>query len=454
MQEARETPLSTLHADEHRFAIIVGAGAAGIVQGCTFLREKILPLDEFQILDRQTAYGGVWWANTYPGAACDIPSEEYCISWALNPYWSRTYAPQPEIQKYFEGVALKYQLDKVTTFNTEVVRAVWDDSHLLWFVETVDLLTQTKRTWSSNILISAAGAFTVPKKADVPGLDDFQGESWHSGQWPKNADLRGKTVAVIGTGPSAAQFIPKIYPDLKSLVVYQRSPGHVLPRNDKVNGWFTKWMFAHIPFLQGSLRWLNLQINTILRKRVFIVDSFLQRKVLGICKDHLYKQVKDESLRKKLESKDVFGCKRPMMLDNYFPIFTKENVQLVTDEVARLTRSSVVSRNAETGEEEERQIDVLIWGTGVAVDDFPNYFNFLGPNSSSFETSLIELFELQAHHTCLVTKFLFEKNKGSFRYAVMPKEERVKEWTLSLRPGQKMLPPAQPECRSYYKVSV
>lgn len=204
----------------------------------------------------------------------------------------------------------------------------------------------------------------MPKKADVPGIDDFQGESWHSGEWPKIANLKGKTVAVIGTGPSAAQFIPNIYPDLKSLIVYQRSPGHVLPRNDKVVGWFTKWMFAHIPFLQSSLRWMSLQMNTIVRKRIFDVDSFLQRKVLGMCKNHLYNQVKDQSLREKLESKDVFGCKRPLMLDNYFPILTKENVQLVTDSVTRLTQSSVVSKNAKTGEEEERQVDVLIWGTG------------------------------------------------------------------------------------------
>ncbi|PQE05678.1 flavin-binding monooxygenase protein [Rutstroemia sp. NJR-2017a BVV2] len=420
-----------------------------------------------------------------------------------------TYATQPEIQKYFENVALKYQLDKSTTFNTEVLRAVWDDSRLLWFVETVDLPTKTRRIWSSHVLISAAGAFTVPKKADISGLNDFQGESWHSGEWPKNADLRGKTVAVIGTGPSAAQFIPNIYPDLEALIVYQRSPGHVLPRNDKVVGWFTKWMFANVPFWQSSLRWLNLRMNTILRAHLFVVGSFLQRKVLGMCKDHLYKQVKDETLRKKLESKDVFGCKRPLMLDNYFPIFTNQNVQLVTDSVTRLTQNSVVSQNAATGKEEERHVDVLIWGTdsdgntkhvwrevyrfideasigynpvdfglplpthgrsgqllcdkyqpdlmslyGVAVDDFPNYFNFLGPNSSSFETSLIELFELQAHYASLATKFLFEKNKGSFRYAVMPKEERVTEWTLSLRPGQKLLPPAQPECKSYYKVCV
>ncbi|KAI9648084.1 FAD-binding monooxygenase boa2 [Ciborinia camelliae] len=391
--------VAALQADEHRFAIILGAGAAGIIQGCSFIREKVLPLEEFQILDRNGAYGGVWWRNTYPGAA-------------------------------------------------------------------------------------AAGAFTVPKKADVPGIDAFKGEEWHSIDWPKDADLKGKTVAVIGTGPSACQFIPRIHPEVKSLIVYQRSPGHVLPRNDFVSGWFRKFLFGNFPFTMRCYRWLLMKKDEVLRKRIFNPESWLQKKVISMTKDHLHKQIKDETLRRKLESKDVFGCKRPMILDNYFPIFTKDNVELVTDSVTEITENGIISKDAETGLETERKTDVLIWGTGynpvdfglpvptrgrtgqllaekyqpelfslygVAVDDFPNYFNFLGPNSSSYETSVMELFELQAHHTCLVTQFLFQKNVGSFRYAVMPKEERVRDWTLSLRPGQAKLPPANPNCRSYYR---
>ncbi|EMR86758.1 putative flavin-containing monooxygenase protein [Botrytis cinerea BcDW1] len=403
-------PIETLQADEHRFAIILGAGAAGIIQGCTFIREKTLPLEEFQILERQSAFGGVWWKNTYPGAACDIPSHEYQISFALNPYWSRTFAPQPEIQKYFEDVALQYELHKSTTFNTEIVEAKWDDSRLLWLVETTDLTTGDTKLWSCHVLIGALGAFTVPKKAPVKNVDAFKGEEWHSVDWPKNANLRGKTVAVIGTGPSACQFIPNIYPEIK-----------------------------------------------------------------------------DDNLRRKLESKDVFGCKRPLMLSDYYPIFNNDNVELVTDSVTELTENGIKSRNTDTGEEMERETDVLIWGTGynpvdfglpvptkgrsgqllcdkyqpelfslygVAVDDFPNYFNFLGPNSSSFETSVMELFELQAHHNSIATEYLFQKNVGTFRYAIMPKEERVRSWTLSLRPGQAKLPPANPNCKSYYRSKI
>ncbi|TGO52316.1 hypothetical protein BOTNAR_0328g00120 [Botryotinia narcissicola] len=476
-----------LRADEHRFAIILGAGAAGIIQGCTFIREKTLPLEEFQILERQSAFGGVWWKNTYPGAACDIPSHEYQISFALNPYWSRTFAPQPEIQKYFEDVALRYELDKSTTFNTEIVEARWDDSRLLWLVETTDVITGDTKVWSCHVLIGALGAFTVPKKASVKNIDAFKGEEWHSVDWPKHANLKGKTVAVIGTGPSACQFIPNIYPEVKSLIVYQRSPGHVLPRNDVVVGPLTKWMFAHIPLLMRFNRWFWMKKDEILRPRLFTVGSWPQRIVLSMTRNHLYKQIKDVTLRRKLESKDVFGCKRPLMLSDYYPIFNNENVELVTDSVTELTENGIKSKNTETSEEVEREADVLIWGTGynpvdfglpvptkgrsgqllcdkyqpelfslygVAVDDFPNYFNFLGPNSSSFETSVMELFELQAHHNSIATKYLFQKNVGTFRYAIMPKEERVRSWTLSLRPGQAKLPPANPNCKSYYRSKI
>ncbi|KAK6591493.1 alpha beta hydrolase fold-3 domain protein [Botrytis cinerea] len=133
-------PIETLQADEHRFAIILGAGAAGIIQG----------------------------------------------------YWSRTFAPQPEIQKYFEDVALQYELHKSTTFNTEIVEAKWDDSRLLWLVETTDLTTGDTKLWSCHVLIGALGAFTVPKKAPVKKCRCFQREEWHSVDWPKKCQSQGK----------------------------------------------------------------------------------------------------------------------------------------------------------------------------------------------------------------------------------------------------------------------
>ncbi|KAM0124251.1 hypothetical protein ACHAO1_011098, partial [Botrytis cinerea] len=277
----------------------------------------------------------------------------------------RTYAPQAEIQQYFEGFALKYQLDKSTTFNTEIVSATWDDSRLLWFVQTQDPKSSSQKIWCCNVvgeisllagpassllsfpnrcnadrmaslsrllelfeiiiyaeinvceLVSAAGAFGMPKKADIAGLKTFKGEQWHLGSWPKDADLKNKSVAVIGTGQSAGQAIPSIYPE-----------------------------FGFVA------------------KRIFHIGSWWQKFVVGMAKNHLYNQISDDNLRRKLESKSHFGCKRPLKLDTWYPIFTNNNVDLVTDPVTGLTEDGILSREAEGGREIERKMDVLIWDTG------------------------------------------------------------------------------------------
>ncbi|KAF7890124.1 uncharacterized protein EAF02_002539 [Botrytis sinoallii] len=332
-----------MQADERRFAIILGAGAAGIIQGYAFLREDVLPLEEFHILDRNESFGGVWWSNTYPGAACDIPSNEYCIT---------------EIQQYFEGFALKYQLDKSTTFNTEIVSATWDDSRLLWFVQTQDSKSSSQKIWCYNVLVSAAGAFGMPKKADIAGLKTFKGEQWHLGSWPKDDDLKNKSVAVIGTGQSAGQAIPSIYPEVKQLTVYQRSPGHCLPRNDvSISG-------------SRNYRWFGMAQFGFVAKRIFHIGSWWQKFVVGMAKNHLYNQISDDNLRRKLESKSHFGCKRPLKLDTWYPIFTNNNVDLVTDPVTGLTEDGILSREAEGGREIERKMDVLIWDTGYNSNKF------------------------------------------------------------------------------------
>ncbi|KAI9735358.1 MAG: hypothetical protein M1818_006553 [Claussenomyces sp. TS43310] len=470
--------------DEHRFCIIVGAGIAGIVQSGEFLRKSILPIEEFELIDRNDGYGGVWWENTYPGAACDIPSHVYSISWAPNPNWGKRYAPGAEIQKYYENIALGFGLDKCTTFNTEIVSASWDDSLLLWVVETRNVRTGETKVWTCNMLISAAGQFSIPKKADIAGLDTFKGEEWHIVQWPKDAVLKGKRVAVIGTGPSAAQTIPHIYKDLAKLVVYQRSPAYCLPREDYVATGLRKWIFKWVPFAMRLHKLYLKEMAAFLGRNVFVLGTWWQKKAIELAHRHLDSQVPNETLRAKLKSHDNFGCKRPLLLDDYYPVFNEPHVELVTDPVVALDEHSVVSKNKQTGEKEYRDVDVLIWGTGyrpadfgasfptygrsgkllsahyapenfslygVAVDDFPNYFTFLGPNSLSFEASVIEEMEKQAHYAGQVAKYLLKKNTGSFRYAVVPREEVTKSWTLSLREGQAKHPASAPSCTSYYK---
>jgi len=375
-------------------------------------------------------------------------------------------------------------LDKATTFNTEILGATWDDELLLWRLETKDLKTGVSKTWTANMLISAAGQFSVPKIPDITGIDQFKGEKWHTVDWPKNASFKGKTVGVIGTGPSAAQVIPHIYKEVAKMVIYQRSPSYCLPREDFVAGPLRKWLFAHIPFARRIYTWWLTKMAEFLAVRVFVPGTWWQKKAIELAHGHVDRVVKDPVIAQKLKPKDNFGCKRPLLLDDYYPLFNQPNVELVTDPVTGLTEHGILSKNAETGKLDERKVDVLIWGTGykpdefglavptrgrkgqlisekyqpemfslygLAVDDFPNYFNFLGPNSLSFEASVVKEMELQAEYITQAAKYLYKKNVGSFRYALMPKEERLRTWTLSLREGQAKHPAAVASCQSYYK---
>ncbi|OCK76208.1 monooxygenase [Lepidopterella palustris CBS 459.81] len=470
--------------DEHRFCIIIGAGITGILQGSEFVRKKIIPLEEVAIIEKNDNYGGVWFTNVYPRCACDIPSHVYSVSWAPNPYWGRKFAPQHEIQKYYEDIAKDHGLPAITNFSTRVIRADWDDNQLLWVLQTENVSTGVKKVWTCNILLSASGQFSVPKKAPVSGLDAFKGEEWHTGSWPKDATVKGKRVAVVGTGPSAAQLLPGIYQDVRSLVVYQRSPSFCLPRDDFPFSKFKQWVFAHVPFVMKVYKWYLYEMAAFLGRHVFVPGTWWQKKAIQLAWAHLDKQVKDPVVREKLRPHDNFGCKRPLLLDDYYPIFNSPNVELVTDPVVALTEHGIVSQNKKTDAKKEHEIDVLIWGTGyrpsefgvafpcrgrsgillsekyvpenyslygVAIDDFPNFFNYLGPNSLAFEASVVDELEKQSAFIAQFVAYLYNKNRGSYRFAVMASEERVKSWTLSLRDGQSKHPANTPSCESYYK---
>ncbi|KAF8253996.1 monooxygenase [Wilcoxina mikolae CBS 423.85] len=478
-------PTESSSPDEHRFCIIVGAGISGIIHGAEILRKNILPYEDFEILDRYGGFGGVWWTNTYPGAACDVESHIYQVSWCRNPDWSQRYASQKEIQQYWDGIARdKFHLERSTTFNTNVDKAVWNENEMLWVLETTDTKTGQRKTWTCNVLITCVGFFSYPKKADISGIDGFKRPAWHTADWPADTDLKGKRVGIIGTGPSAAQIIPEIQKDVSFMVVFQRSTTHCLPRNNKNFSALTRWIFRNIPYALTAyalgIKWFNKAVLY----RVFQEGSWLWNKVHALARKHITAQVKSEQLQQKLECKDPFGCKRPLVLDNYYSSLEAPNVELLTDPVIGLSETGIRFRSKETGQEEEREIDILIWGTGyklaqnafifpiygrggvsvpnhlgldgyslygVAIDEFPNLLTVFGPNSGSLWSHVVEIVEHQALYNIQVIKHLLDINRGSFRRAVMPRRDVIVNWVESLRPAQAKLPAADPNCVSYYK---
>ena len=232
---------------EHHEVVVVGAGISGIA---TAIKLKEAGVDDVVILEKAETYGGTWRANTYPGCACDVPSNLYSFSFAPNSDWSRVYGTQPEILAYVDRVAREHGLEEITRFGVEMLGAQWDEDAGRWRLET------TRGDLTARFVVVAAGPWNEPRIPDLPGLADFPGEVWHSARWNHDYDLEGKRVAVIGTGASAVQFVPEIQPQVAGLHLFQRTAHWVLPKVDHHVPDAEKWVKRTIPLFEKTLtRW-------------------------------------------------------------------------------------------------------------------------------------------------------------------------------------------------------
>ncbi|HEY9354031.1 MAG TPA: NAD(P)/FAD-dependent oxidoreductase, partial [Nocardioides sp.] len=226
----------------HHEVVVIGAGISGIAAAIK-LREA--GVEDVVILEKADTYGGTWRANTYPGCACDVPSNLYSFSFAPNSDWSRVYGNQPEILAYIDGVARDRGLEDITRFGVEVRGATWNAESAEsaeWHLDTSDGEITT------GFLVAAAGPWNEPKIPDLPGLAEFPGEVWHSARWNHDVDLHGKRVAVIGTGASAVQFVPEVQKQVAALHLFQRTAHWVLPKVDHPVPDAEKWVKHHVPF--------------------------------------------------------------------------------------------------------------------------------------------------------------------------------------------------------------
>ena len=220
---------------------IVGGGFGGVGAAVMLARAGYTDVTVFE---RGERLGGVWAHNTYPGAACDVPSHLYEFSFEPNPRWSRRFAPQAEIQQYIEAVAARHGVLERARTGTEVTGAKWDAERSKWHLQT------SGGTFEADILLTACGQLSIPKRAAIDGLDSFEGPVFHTAEWDHDVDLAGKSVAVIGTGCSAIQAVPAIQPEAGQIDVYQRSPGWTIPKMDFAYSERAKRMFERFPALQ------------------------------------------------------------------------------------------------------------------------------------------------------------------------------------------------------------
>lgn len=413
---------------EHFRIVIVGAGFGGLGMAIQ-LRQR--GEQDLLILEKQDRPGGVWHDNTYPGAACDIPSHLYSFSFEPNFDWSRRYPPQREIQAYLEHCADKYDVRRHTRFNTELARASFDTSTGRWH-----LLTAGGARLSADILITATGQLNRPAIPPLPGLESFQGKVFHSARWDHGHDLKDRDVAIVGTGASAIQFLPAVAARARQVHLFQRSAAWVVPKADKAWTPRQRRLFRRLPWLQRLDR-LRLYLQLETRALGFLVMHSLMKYYEWRFRWLLRRQIDDPEKRRKLTPDHPLGCKRVLLSNDYFPALNQANVEVIDAGVKAVKPHSVVA-----GDGTERRVDTLIFATGFKATDFlspmhiegrfgrtlnetwrggarayrginvhgfPNLFMLYGPNTNLGHSSIIYMLESQFHYILECLKLMGDK---------------------------------------------
>ena len=336
---------------------IIGGGFGGVGAAIRLLKAGFTDLT---IFERDEGIGGVWQANTYPGAACDVPSHLYSYSFAPGTEWSRRYAPQSDIEKYLNTLVDDFGLRDYVKCNTAVESAHFDVSKKKWRVASSDGKTQ-----DFNILISACGQLSNPSIPALEGVDQFKGTSFHSADWDHSCDLSGKHVAVVGTGASAIQFVPEIAKQAAHIDIYQRSAPWILHKFDRVYANWEKRLFNLLPLRVSLSRRFFFSVFEVLTygfttrhwllKPMQTLSNAYRRKELGDNPDLLAKATPDYQI----------GCKRALFSNDWYPTLKRENVELIHGPAPSVTKNALIDADGVA-----RQADVIIWGTGFKPLDF------------------------------------------------------------------------------------
>ncbi|MGW3539603.1 flavin-containing monooxygenase [Nocardia niigatensis] len=422
--------------------IIIGAGFGGLGMAIELQRNGFR---EFTILEKAADLGGVWRENTYPGAACDVPSPLYSFAREPKPKWRQRYSTREDIWAYMRGVADRHRLRDHIVFGAEVTEAEFDETTGQWTVRTADGLART-----ADVLIPAVGQLSRPAMPPIPGIDTFEGESFHSALWDHSVELAGKRVACIGTGASAIQYIPEIQPRAAHLTVFQRTAAWVLPKFDTDYKPVHQRILISIPGMPVAERlswWLLAEFVAL----GLVEFPGIVRMVSRIAEHHLEEQVTDPELRAKLTPDYPIGCKRGLFSNDYFPALTQPNVSVETTAI-----SEIVPEGVRTADGVLHAADVIIYGTGfkgteflwpikirgrggrnlsdvwddgahaylgITVPEFPNMFMVYGPNTNLGVGSIIYMIESQTRYIRHALQLLGER--GGTYLEVRPDTEQA-----------------------------
>jgi cation diffusion facilitator CzcD-associated flavoprotein CzcO len=439
--------------------VIVGAGFGGIAAAIELNRHGFF---DVTLLDRADGLGGTWRYNDYPGCACDVPSHLYSFSFALRRDWSRLCSPQAEILEYLTAVARDHGVDRLVVGGVHVVSCEWDDG---WTVSSAD-----GRTWEADVLVIATGQLHQPAFPAIPG--EFAGQSFHSARWDHSVDLRGKRVAVIGTGASAVQFVPEIASEVERLYVFQRTGNWFMPRRNRA---YPGWLLGVIRFVPGVQAFRRRFIYYYAESLTMMIRNPRTWGRIGRLRSALFMrwQLRDPVVRRKAWPDYTFGCKRVLFSSHFLPALQRPGVELVTDRIVRFEGGGVVTEDGAL-----REVDCVIYGTGfraadfmfpmeivgvgglslreawsvgahahlgITVPGFPSMFLMYGPNTNTSGGSIVFYEEAQAAYIRQALVELATRGAGSVE--VRPEVEAASDRAVQ----ERFAGTAWTRCDSWYR---
>ena len=445
--------------------LVIGSGFSGL---CTAIKLTEDGETDYAVIEKADDVGGTWRDDTYPGACCDIPSQLYSLSFAPNREWTSSYSPQTEIQAYLQRVAQEYGVRDRIVFGTELEEAAWDDQAQLWRCRT------TSGEVTARTLVTGVGGLSEPKLPDLEGLDSFEGALFHSARWDHSVDLAGKRVAVIGTGASAIQIVPELQKIAAHLDVYQRTAPWVIPRNDRHYSRPERAALRRVPAL-GRLYRTGIYWAHEGYVPMFTWQPRLGKPAEKAAMVNLRAGIKDPELRARATPSYSLGCKRILRSNTYYPALAADNVDLVTDSIARVTAKTIV-----TSDGVEHPVDAIVvatgfWTTeppiadrivgrdgrtlaeewaahgmsaykGTTVRGFPNLFVLVGPNTSLGHSSMVFVIESQVAYL----RDALRTMRAQGYTAVEPRAAAQKRWNTNLQRRMKHTVWNTGGCSSWY----
>ena len=451
---------------------VIGSGFGGLGAAIK-LREA--GFDDVVVLERAGSVGGAWRANTYPGCACDVPSNLYSFSFAPNPSWSHGYSSQPEIRSYLEGVADRYDLRPLIRFDTTVLEARWDPAAQRWRLST------DRGELTARIVISATGPLADPSVPNLPGIADFPGPVLHTGAWDEGCDLTGKRVAVVGTGASAIQLVPAIAERVSELTLFQRTPAWVMARRDRALTPVEHWLYRHVPGTQKVAR-LGIYLSREATVGAFTKRPQLLRRAQALALRNLHKAISDPDLRARLTPDYVMGCKRVLLSSTYYPALARPNVTLIDAGLAKVEGNTLIASDGRSAE-----VDVLafatgfhttdlpvadhihgadgrslaeVWGgdmfalRGTTVSGFPNLCFVIGPNTGLGHNSMVHIIESQLSYIISYVKELRELERQGRPAVLDARSEAEQRWTDAVERRMERTVWSTGGCVSWYQNAV